>query len=185
MEQRRTAGGLMVIGRLRDLGVDAEERVQGGDRIMKDHRDLPTADMAHLTRALLRQLLPGKLDAAPDDARRGWQQTDDRQAGRGFPTSRFADEADRLPFAQGKADPIDSFYHAGPAERDVAGRQVGDPNQRGQPATASDMPLASQTLTRWAPPSPRSRGSRGFSALLPRPACGERVGGRGTAPQQV
>jgi hypothetical protein len=32
---------------------------------------------------------------------------------------------------------------------------------------------------RRAPPSPRWRGARGLCGLLPRPACGERVGVRG------
>src|SRR6267143_2870525 len=121
----------MMIRRLGNLPVDAEERVERGHRILQDHGDLSTTDAAHLARPFCRQLLPSEFDAAPDDARCRGEQTDDRQAGRGLAASRLADEPDRLAFAKRKADPVDRFDPTGPTKREVMRLQVGYPQQRG------------------------------------------------------
>src|SRR6266436_3786879 len=130
LPQRAPTRALMMIGWFSDLPVDAEERIQRGHRVLQDHGNLSTTDATHLARLFCRQLLPGKFDAAADNARCRGKQTDDRQAGRGLAASRLADEPDRLAFAKRKADPVDRFDHAGPAKREVMRLQVGYPQQR-------------------------------------------------------
>ena len=51
LAQRPAAHRPVVIGRLGDLAVDAEQRVQRGHRVLQDHRDLGAADVAHLALA--------------------------------------------------------------------------------------------------------------------------------------
>ena len=94
----------MVIGRLGDLAVDAEQRVQRGHRVLQDHRDL-AADVAHLALAQHREVLAGELNPAADDARRRRQQADDRLAQRGLAAAAFADHAERLAFVQIEVTP--------------------------------------------------------------------------------
>src|SRR5271163_2725935 len=158
----------MIISRFGDLGVDAEERVQGGHRILQDHRDLAAADAAHFTRPLLRQLLSREFHAAPDDARRGRQQSDDRQTSRGLPAPRLADEPDRLAFAQCKTHSVDGFDHAGPAERKVVGLQLGDSEQRRHRHTLRAYMLRNCGSSRTLSQSPSNWVAR-TTSRIPRP----------------
>src|SRR6516164_4966452 len=70
----------MIEGGLGDLEVNTEQRVQRRHRILKDHRDPPTADMAHLARPFLCKLLAVKFDIAANDMGRRREKADDRQA---------------------------------------------------------------------------------------------------------
>src|SRR5437588_326843 len=89
----------MVIGGLRDLRVDAEQRVQRRHRVLQDHRDLGAADAPHLARRVMRDVLAGKLDPAADDLRRRRPSASiDPQAGSGggTPTPRNDSEASAM-----------------------------------------------------------------------------------------
>ena len=66
---------------------------------------------------------------AADDPRRGGEQTDDRQAGRGLAAARLADETDRLAFSQSEAHAIDGLDHAAPTKREIMCLQVGNPQK--------------------------------------------------------
>ena len=58
----------MVVGRLGNLVVDREERVEGRHRVLQDIGDLASANFPHLTGPLGNQVLTLKLDAAPHDS---------------------------------------------------------------------------------------------------------------------
>src|SRR6266404_2211826 len=146
----------MMIGGLGDLPVDAEQRVQRCHRILQDHGDLAATDTAHLAWPLLCQFLPGEFYAAPDNARCRREQTDNRQASRGFAASRLAHEADRLTFVERKAQPVDSFDDASAAKRGVVGLQVGHPQQRGHRMTFQAYKLRSCGSSRTLSQSPSS-----------------------------
>src|SRR5580765_7532277 len=120
----------MVIGRLGDLAIDAEEGVQGGHRVLQDHRDLGPAHVAHLALAHLREVLPGKVDAPADDLGPRRQEADDREARRGLAAAGFADDAERLAFLQREADPVDRLDDALAAKRDVMRLQIADLKQK-------------------------------------------------------
>jgi hypothetical protein len=69
LAQRAPAHGPMVVGRLGNLPIDTEQRVQRGHRILQDHRDHAPADVAHLARGFQRQLFALERDATTGDAR--------------------------------------------------------------------------------------------------------------------
>ena len=131
LAQCAAADALMVVGRLGDLAVDAEQRVQRRHRILQDHGDRAPADAAHLARVFFVRSSPGEVDAAAGDARRRRQQADDRQAGGGLAAARFADQAEGLAFIQGEADAVDGLDDARSAERGEVRLQVGNFEQRG------------------------------------------------------
>ena len=113
LPQRAAARALMVIGRLGDLAVDAEQRVQRGHRVLQDHGDLCDRGCgASRAGRFVVSSCPAKSMLPPTIARCRRQQTDDRQAGRGLAAARLADEAERLALAQGKADPVDRLDDA-------------------------------------------------------------------------
>jgi len=67
--QRLVAAQPLVKGQsLGDLSADRQHRVQRGHRLLKDHRDLVAADLAHLRLTEVQEVAPGKADRARDDA---------------------------------------------------------------------------------------------------------------------
>ena len=54
--------------RLGDLLADREDRVEGGERLLKDHADAPPADRLHGPVVQLQQVAPAEADAAGREA---------------------------------------------------------------------------------------------------------------------
>jgi hypothetical protein len=80
-------------------------RIQRGQRVLKDHGDLLAADGAHLVRRQAGQLSPVQADAAAGDltllAR---EKLKNAVGGHALAAAGFADDAERLPAIDGKAD---------------------------------------------------------------------------------
>ena len=79
------------------LFTDGQHRVQGGHRILKNHRDLVAANGAHLRRGFLRQIVILEANAAAGYPSVAPQKLNDRLTGDAFPAARLADDADKLP----------------------------------------------------------------------------------------
>ena len=82
---------------LRHLLADSEHRVQGGHRILKNHRDLVAANGTHLRGRFLRQVLILEANAAAGYPSVAPQKLDNRLTGDAFPAARLADDADEFP----------------------------------------------------------------------------------------
>ena len=146
LAQRAAAHRPMVIGRLGDLAVDAEQRVQRGHRVLQDHRDLRAADVAHLARPLSSSApRPAKSMRPPTmRAAAGSRPTIDRQVVV-LPQPRLADQAERLAFVQGEADAVDRLDDARAAERDdngSAGRMTSSSGVMAMPSGLHDCAAA-------------------------------------------
>src|SRR5207244_1272856 len=109
----------VVIRRLGDLGVDAEQRVQRRHRVLQDHRDLRAAYPPHLARRVVGDVLPGELDAAADDFRARRQEADDRETRRRLAAAAFADDAEGLALVERETDAVDRLDNAIATKRDV------------------------------------------------------------------
>ena len=70
--------------RLGDLLADREDRIERGHRLLKDHRDLVAAHLAHLLGIERQKLAPLQLDAAFDAAGDLRQKPHDRKRGHAF-----------------------------------------------------------------------------------------------------
>jgi len=77
--------------RLTDLVADREERVEGGHRVLQDHRDALAANPAHLVIGLFEKVFSRKQHLAADDAGRRRQDAQDRQCQRALAGARLAD----------------------------------------------------------------------------------------------
>ena len=81
---------------LGDLLADRKDRIEGSHRLLKDHRDLVAAHLAHLLGIERQKLAPLQLDAAFDAAGDLRQKPHDRKRGDAFARPRFADDRDRF-----------------------------------------------------------------------------------------
>src|SRR5690242_10169193 len=82
--------------RLRDLPADGVERIERGERILKDGADSPPADAAQ---RFLRQIVDAaafETNFSCGDAAGRLQQTDDRRARERLARARFADHAEHF-----------------------------------------------------------------------------------------
>ncbi len=78
--------------RLADLVADRQHRIERGHRLLKDHRNIVAADIAHFVFVELRQILPVQCDRAADDlSGRIGDQPHDRQSGHRLAATRLAD----------------------------------------------------------------------------------------------
>ncbi|BDE05869.1 hypothetical protein WPS_11450 [Vulcanimicrobium alpinum] len=92
--------------RFRDLFPDGEHGVERRHRILKDHRDVAAADLAHLGFALRQQVLAFEEDAAALDPPVRGDQTHDRERGDRFAGARFADDPERGARFDGEREPV-------------------------------------------------------------------------------
>src|SRR5258706_15796701 len=92
---------------LDDLLLDTQHWIQARNRILKDHRDLPTANLAQLILAQLQQILVEEHDRALFDLGR-WhrQQAQDRERCDTLARAALAHDAQRFAFIQRKADTL-------------------------------------------------------------------------------
>src|SRR6056297_996517 len=111
-----TRGGradtLVSAHRLDHLRLDAQNRVQGHHRILKDHRDLVAAQAAHVTVGQAGQVLATKVDLPAHDTARLMDKAQDRKAGDGFARPAFAHQSKHFAFIQRKAHAIHGLDHA-------------------------------------------------------------------------
>ncbi len=93
-----------------NLPADGEHRVETGHRLLKNHGDIVAAHLAHFTNRQLEQVLSMEQNLAADNfARRGLHQPHDGQRSDAFAAARFAHDAQRLSFFDGKGDVVDSL----------------------------------------------------------------------------
>ena len=115
----------MLFERFGDLPADRQDRVQRGHRLLEDHADIRTADLADFLVRKLQQIPPGKQDFALCDAPgRIRNQAQDRQSPGGLARPAFADNRDRLAALDGVGDAVNRGDDAGPGAK--LGVQVPD-----------------------------------------------------------
>src|SRR3990172_1900698 len=102
---------LMQLDRLADLVADGEDRIERGHRLLKDHRDLVAADLAHLLIFEPEQIPAAIEDLSADDfSRRRSDQAHDRKRSDALAAARLADQAEGFPFVDGKGHAVDSAH---------------------------------------------------------------------------
>ncbi len=105
---------LMQLYGLGDLVTDAQHRIERGHRLLKHHRDLGAAQMAHRFRRLACQVANGtravaKTDAAGVDPAAGMvDQPGDRQRGDGFARAGLPHDRDGFSIGYRDIEPLDS-----------------------------------------------------------------------------
>ena len=83
--------------RLAQLVADREHRIERGLRVLQHHRDAPAADLAHLGRRALQDVLAAQQHLALDGARAALgQQAHQRQRRQALAAARFAHQAQHL-----------------------------------------------------------------------------------------
>lgn len=91
-----------------DLGhlpADSHHRIKRGHRILKNHRDLISANGAHLLRGFLRQIVIVETDLSPGNAPVAAQQLDNGFAGDALAAAGLSDNAHQLARLNVKAHP--------------------------------------------------------------------------------
>ena len=117
------------------LLLDGQHRVEAGHRVLEDHGDLATAQVAHLGLAVGQQVLPVEADAAALDAPgRLGQQAHEGQAGDALAAAGFADDAERLAFVELEGHAVDGVD--GALVRSEANDEILDAEQGHLPVTA-------------------------------------------------
>src|SRR3989449_2338149 len=141
LPQRLPAERLMIVGRLRHLLPDREQRIERRHRVLEDGRDPPPADPTHLRLALFHEIVAVELDAAAHNAGAGCEQAHDGVARRGLPAAGLAHEAERLAGLEREADAVHRLHDARAAEADVVRPEVADPQERRHlPLDLPDLP---------------------------------------------
>src|SRR5688500_15136777 len=99
----RPCSGLILVhaevklNRFAQLAGDGEDRIEGGHRVLEDHRDLFAADLAHVVVGHLQDVATLEQDLAGRDlARRARNQAHDREPGHAFTAPGLADDAEGL-----------------------------------------------------------------------------------------
>ena len=96
--------------RLGNLAADCHRRVQGGHRVLEDHRDVVAAHVAHLLLRHLDELFAEQGHAAADDVADVGQQLHDRQPSCALAAARFSYEAQAFAFCHGERDAVYGSY---------------------------------------------------------------------------
>ena len=98
--------------RLADLVADREDRIEGGHRLLEDHRDVVAPHRAHVAVVQRGQLAPPQADrSALDAAGRFGQQPHDRQGGDRLAAAGLADQSHRLALAHLQVEPVHGAHH--------------------------------------------------------------------------
>src|SRR5216684_2834170 len=88
-----------------------EDGVEGRHRVLKDHRDVLAAYLAHLALGDLGKVAALEHDLAADDLA-GTLEAHDAQRRHRLAAARFADDAQRLSGTDLKRDAVNRFHHA-------------------------------------------------------------------------
>jgi hypothetical protein len=86
--------------RLGDLLAHAVHRVQAGEGVLEDHRDVAAAHPAQVAGVEPEHVRALEQDLAGDGGGRGVEQAHDREARDALPRARLADDAERLAAAE-------------------------------------------------------------------------------------
>ncbi len=98
---------------LAQLVADAEHRVEGGQRVLEDHGDLPAAELAPLLEAHLQHVLAAEEDLALRDlAGRHVEDAHDGLGGDRLAGARLAEHGEGLARAHAVVDAVDCLGHA-------------------------------------------------------------------------
>ncbi len=96
IDRRLIQRGVVNADRLGHLMADAGQRVQGSQRLLKDHGDVTAAQAAQLCRRQLQNIAPVKGHAAGTRPDLGRQQAQNGACGQRFARAAFTDKADNL-----------------------------------------------------------------------------------------
>ena len=91
---------------------DAVHRVQAGERILEDHRDVLAAHVAQLGRRGLQQVLPVQQDLARDLRALRVEQAEDGEVGDALARAGLAHDAERLAAPQREREAGDGVHDA-------------------------------------------------------------------------
>ena len=145
----------MDLQRFLDLQADREDRIQRGHRLLKDHRDVATANLAHLLVVEVEQGSAVEHDPAfRDFPGKPWQQPHDRERRYRLAGPGLADDGDHLAAVDGEADALDGAHDA-PRGAEL-GVQVVDFEER-RSRLRPRVPQCAQIVTRlgnaqpWSP----------------------------------
>ena len=83
--------------RLHQLRLDPVHRVQAGERVLEDHRDVLAADAAQILLGELQEIAPFEQELAADLRPLRVEQAHDREVRDALPRAGLADDAERLP----------------------------------------------------------------------------------------
>ncbi len=103
---RSAIDGAVGLDRLDHLGVDPQYRVEGHHRVLEDHGDAVASERAHALGARLCQVLALEAHDAGDDAARGIDKADDREARDGLAAARLSDQTQHLARGDLQAHPV-------------------------------------------------------------------------------
>ncbi len=95
---------------LGDLAPDRPGRVEGGHRVLEDHRDLVAAHAAHLPFREGDEVTAEEPHGAADDVTDVRQQLHDREPGGRLAAARLADEAHALPLGDAERHPVNGLH---------------------------------------------------------------------------
>ena len=144
---------------LGDLRADWDHRVEGAERVLKDHRDGAAAQPAHGAARQAQKLAPAEADRARD-ARRGRQQAQNRLQRDALARAALADDAQDLARIHVE---VDAAHRLDPAAEGDA--QVADPEEGGlghvvwgsrRSRSPSPRKLKPSTTVRIAMPGPNA-----------------------------
>ena len=102
--------------RLDELIADPVERVEAGQRVLKDHADPLAPDVAHFFRRQMVDPLAGELDLAAGDAAGRIEQADDGQARERFAGAGLADHAEHFARGDVEGNAVDRTQRAAAGE---------------------------------------------------------------------
>src|SRR6266404_7645139 len=99
--------------RLADLVANREDRIERRHRLLKNHRDLVAAYLAHRFVVELQEIPPAIDNFTADDfSRRRLDETHDRQRGHALAATRFADQAESFALADLETYAVDGAHFA-------------------------------------------------------------------------
>ena len=138
-----------------DLVAHAHHRVEGGQRLLEDHRDLVTAYLPQAFRRHASEVCALEEDLASGEARLAWEEADERPQRHRLSGAGFPDEAERLAAAQVEGGAVDCADEAARERElhaqvaDVEDRVVHSGRRRSaRPSASSDSPRAVKTIAR-------------------------------------
>src|SRR3972149_5691275 len=98
--------------RFLNLVSDREDRVEGGHRLLEDHRDPVSANLSYFFLRKIDQFLSFKKNLSTHNLSRGdGDETKDGEGRNTLPTTRFAHHAQRLAFGQMVTDSVHCLSH--------------------------------------------------------------------------
>ena len=98
---------------LDELLSDGKHRIQGGHRLLENHRDLLAADLTHLILGHLYDIFSLEEDLAALDLPRLLDQSHDRERSHALSTAGLTYDTQRFSFLYIEGNIIDRFYEAG------------------------------------------------------------------------